>query len=70
MDGVITLTQESRFQLLDDEGVAHQFVLAHSAALEPEQLPSLLMRRVRVSYSDPPGIIGHRASRIDLLGDR
>lgn len=67
MEGVVTIIQESRFQLLDDEGVAHHFVLAYNAASEPEQLASLLMRRVRVSYSDPKGIIGHEASKIDLL---
>lgn len=69
MEGVVTIIQESRFQLLDDDGVAHHFVLAHNAALEPEQLRSLMMRRVRVIFSDPKGIIGHAASRIDLLGD-
>lgn len=70
MQGVVTIVQEGRFQLLDADGVAHHFLLGHSAALEPEQLPSLLMRRVRVSYSDPPDIIGHRAHKIILLDDR
>jgi hypothetical protein len=70
MEGVVTIIQESRFQLLDDDGVAHHFVLAYNAAAEPEQLPALLMRRVRVSYSDSDGIIGHKVSKIDLLGDR
>jgi hypothetical protein len=70
MEGVVTVIQEGRFQLVDDDGVAHHFVLAHDAASEPEQLPSLLMRRVRVSYSDPKGIIGHAATKIDLLDDR
>ena len=30
MEGVVTIVQESRFQLLDDEGVAHHFVLAYT----------------------------------------
>jgi hypothetical protein len=70
MDGVVTIIQESRFQLLDDAGVGHHFVLAYDAALEPEQLPSLLMRRVRVRYSEPRGIIGHAAHSIELLDRR
>ncbi len=70
MDGVVTIIQESRFQLLDDAGVGHHFVLAYNAALEPEQLASLLMRRVRVSYRESRGIIGHEAHSIDLLDDR
>ena len=48
LDGVITIVQESRFQLVDDEGVAHHFLLGHRAAIEPEQLPPLLERRIRV----------------------
>ncbi len=67
MEGVLTIVQESRFQLVDDDGVAHHFVLAYNAALEPEQLPALLMRRVRVGYNDRRGLIGHVASSIDLL---
>ena len=63
VEGVVTIIQESRFQLLDDDGVAHHFVLAYNAAAEPEQLAPLLMRRVRVSYSDPKGIIGHELAR-------
>jgi hypothetical protein len=67
MQGVITIVQEGRFQLVDDDGVAHHFLLGHKAALEPEQLPGLLMRRIRVDYHDPSGIIGHEARRILLL---
>lgn len=67
MQGVITIVQEGRFQLMDDKGVGHHFLLSRRAALEPEQLPALLMRRVRVDYRDPAGIIGHEARRILLL---
>jgi hypothetical protein len=67
LDGVVTIVQESRFQLLDDDGVSHQFLLGYGAAVEPEQLPSLLERRVRVGYTDAKELIGHRAARIVLL---
>lgn len=67
LDGVVTIVQESRFQLLDDQGVSHHFLLGYSAAIEPEQLPSLLERRVRVVYTDPGNLIGHRAHRLALL---
>ncbi len=67
IEGVVTIVQEGRFQLQDDEGVGHHFLLGHDAPLEPEQLPSLSQRRVRVSYSEPHGVIGHRACNIVLL---
>jgi hypothetical protein len=67
LDGVVTIVQESRFQLLDNDGVSHQFLLGYGAAVEPEQLPSLLERRIRVAYTDPKDLIGHRAARIVLL---
>ena len=69
MEGIVTIVQEGRFQLLDDSGVAHLFLLGHEASLEPEQLQPLQhgQRRVRVSYTEPNGLIGHRARRITLL---
>jgi hypothetical protein len=67
MTGVVTIVQEARFQLLDDDGVSHQFLLAHSAAPDPEQLTALLRQRIRVSYSNPSNVIGHTAHRILLL---
>lgn len=67
LDGVITIVQESRFQLVDDDGVAHHFLLGHRAAIEPEQLPPLLERRVRVFYTDPKNLIGHLADKLLLL---
>ena len=68
MDGVVTIVQEGRFQLLDDQGVSHHFLLHYGAAIEPEQLPPLLSRRVRISFVSAPDIIGHAAKRIVLLG--
>ena len=70
VEGVVIIVQESRFQLLDDNGVAHHFLLAHNAAAEEEQLPVLLQRRVRVRYTDPDNLIGHVASKILLLDNR
>ncbi len=69
MDGVITIVQEGRFQLTDDEGISHQFVLSHSAMCEPEQLRPLQTRqaRVRVKYTDTKGLISLTAKRIDVF---
>ncbi len=64
IEGVVTIVQETRFQLLDDDGVGHHFLLAYSAAIEPEQLPMLTQRRVRVTYTDPIGVICHQASKV------
>ncbi len=67
--GTVVIAQEGRFQLLDRDGVGHHFVLHHGSAVEPDQLPSLLHRRVRVSYREAEHIIGHAAVHIDLLED-
>jgi hypothetical protein len=68
MLGVVTIVQEGRFQLLDRDGVSHHFVLRHNAEADPEQLPSLLNRRVQVCYADCGEVIGHAALRL-LLED-
>ena len=44
MDGVVTIVQEGRFQLTDDAGVTHLFILGHAAAAEPEQLAAFAAR--------------------------
>jgi len=71
MEGVVTLAQESRFQLLDDGGVAHLFVLAHGAAAEPSQLGGLQRRqaRVRVAYVESTNLIANIARKIELCDD-
>ena len=38
MQGTITIVQESRFQLTDDGGVSHLFILGHDTLAEPDQL--------------------------------
>ena len=60
MDGMVTVVQESRFQLTDDRGVSHLFILGHDAAAEPDQLAALSRRqaRVRVRYTRPENLIG------------
>lgn len=69
MEGVVTIVQEGRFQVLDHAGVAHSFVLSWSAPLEPEQLAPLQrdQARVRVDYEPADDIIGLRALRVTRL---
>lgn len=60
MRGIVTIVQESRFQLTDEEGAAHLFLLSHAAAAEPQQLGRLQAEqaRVEVRYTEPHNIIG------------
>jgi len=60
MEGIVTMVQESRFQLTDGKGVSHLFILGHDAAAEPDQLAPLSRRqaKVRVRYTRPENIIG------------
>ena len=60
MEGVVTMAQESRFQLTDDRGVSHLFILGHGSAAEPDQLAPLSRQqaRVRVHYTRPENVIG------------
>jgi hypothetical protein len=66
VDGMVTIVQEGRFQLIDDDGVGHLFLLGHAAALDPEQLAPLQrdQTRVRVSYRYAPDLIAHVADKI------
>ena len=68
MSGVVTIVQEGRFQMTDDAGVSHLFILGHSAAAEPQQLAALQARqaRVRVHYKPAANLIGNTVSAIDL----
>ena len=68
MEGVVTLAQESRFQMMDDDGVWHLFVLGHGAAAEPAQLTALQKHqsRIRVGYSEASNLIAHTAHSIEL----
>jgi hypothetical protein len=68
-DGVVTIVQESRFQLTDDNGISHLFLLDRNAAAEPAQLAPLQARqaRVRVTYEPARNLIGLVARSVTLL---
>jgi hypothetical protein len=68
MNGIVTIVQEGRFQMTDDDGVSHLFMLSHSASAEPQQLVALQARqaRVRVRYKPAPGLIGNIATAISV----
>ena len=69
MEGTITIVQESRFQMTDDEGASHLFSLGPHASAEPAQLAPLAARqaRVRVDYRDGDNIIGAIARNIYIV---
>ncbi len=69
MEGIVTMVQESRFQLTDSKGVSHLFILGYDAAAEPDQLAPLSRRqaRVRVRYTRPENIIGLVAHSISSV---
>lgn len=46
--GIVTVAQENRFQLALDGGGTRIFVVAHNAAIEPDQLAGLQQRQSRV----------------------
>jgi hypothetical protein len=66
IEGVVTIVQESRFQLTDDAGVGHLFTVGHACGAEPGQLAQLQRRqaRVRVRYTAAPNAIGNVAHTI------
>ncbi len=68
MTGVVTIVAEGRFQLTDDDGVAHLFLLGANAAADTSQLAPLQHRqaRIRVRYKPAPNLIGNVATAIDL----
>lgn len=68
MEGIITIVQEGRFQVTDDQGISHLFILGYSSSTEPEQLMPLqrLQSRVRVTYTQPRNIIGMQAKTVEV----
>lgn len=68
MSGIVTIVQEGRFQMMDDNGVYHLFLLSPNAAAETAQLAALQNRqaRVRVRYKPAANLIGNTASAIYL----
>lgn len=71
MRGVVTITQEGRFQLTDDAGVSHLFILSYRAPVEPDQLPALqhTQARVEVSFQEADNVIGKLARKIVALDE-
>lgn len=71
MEGIITLVQESRFQIRDDGGTSHLFLLGPHAAAEPSDLTPLAARqaRVRIDYRDGENVIGAVARDVYVLAD-
>jgi hypothetical protein len=63
--GTILIVQESRFRLLTADGRGMHFLLAHNARLEPQDLPALAHRRVRVRYEPAPGLRAHIAHDLE-----
>jgi hypothetical protein len=68
MEGIVTIVQESRFQLTDDSGVSHLFILGHDTLGEPDQLEPLQRRqaRVRVRFTEGRNVIGLVAHSVEL----
>ncbi|MBX9753079.1 MAG: hypothetical protein K5Q68_26060 [Roseococcus sp.] len=61
------MVQEGRLRLLRDDGRGLTLVLSPSAAIEPQDLPPLTHRRVRVAWKPAPGLTGGIAHRLALL---
>lgn len=61
--GIISLTQEHRFQLVDDEGNKILFVLAHESPVQGRDLERLEKFRlpVKVTYADTGMLNSHVA---------
>ncbi len=68
MEGIVTIVQESRFQLTDDDGVGHLFTVSYACGTEPGQLAALQRHqsRVRVKYKPMPNAIGNVAQSISV----
>ena len=69
LTGAIIIVQEARFQLVDDGGAGHLFVLGPRAACEPAQLKPLARRmaKVRVTYEDAQRVMALQARKVELL---
>ncbi len=68
IEGVVTIVQESRFQLTDDAGIGHLFTVGHACGTEPGQLARLQRHqsRIRVKYKPAPNTIGNIALSISV----
>ena len=68
LTGRVLIVQEGRFQVIDDEGAGHLFILSPHAALETTQLRPLAkaQARVTVTYRDAALVVGLMAERVEL----
>lgn len=67
--GRVLMVQESRMRLRLEDGRGLTLLLSPSAAIEPQDLPPLSHRRVRVEYEDAPGLLAGRATDLAVLDD-
>ena len=67
--GTVLLVQESRFRLLTDDGRGLTFLLAYDAPMEPQDLPPLTDRRVRVDYEQAPKLVAGIARDLAVLDE-
>jgi hypothetical protein len=67
--GRVSLVQEGRFQLVEDDGRSTLFILSHGATIEPQDLPALQRdaSRVSVRCDAAPGKIAEVAHAIRIL---
>ncbi|MBX9702397.1 MAG: hypothetical protein K2X74_23365, partial [Acetobacteraceae bacterium] len=65
--GTVLLVQESRFRLLTESGRGETFLLSHAAPIEPQDLPPLTGRRVRVHYEAAPKLLAWVARDLHLM---
>lgn len=69
--GVITLAQEHRFQLVDDQGMKRLFILAHGSPVQGRDLELLEAshHHVTVFYTDTEMLSGHTAHDVHEQAD-
>ncbi len=70
VEGTVLVVQESRVRVLTDDGRGLLFLLAHDAPLDPQDLPPLTHRRVRVDYDESATLIAGVARDLQLLEER
>lgn len=68
LTGRVAIVQEGRFQVVDDQGAGHLFILSPHAPLETAQLRPLArsQARVKVTYRDAALVVGLMAERVEL----
>lgn len=67
LTGTVLLVQESRLRLLAEDGRGHVFLLAPDAPIEPQDLPALTGRRVRLAYRTAPKLLAGVITDIGVM---